>query len=257
MNKKRQKEELYGLLGLYGFFILILAAINIWYSAWSQMPNTFIGMAIVADAFTFISFCILLKEWEDPKFDVVRRWFFAFWILAIGLVAGYRVSKNEGKMFQDDVDKAKQETGVNQHTQDSLVNSLATLMDSAFSQMDSNGIVHKIILKNGHRYIHCNADRTIGYYNPNDSKWLQDSLNKVYPNKNKHVHVFDVWEKCNYPGCGGWCKCTAFKEYTTGKIFPSKDSAFKYLKRYYKDTTIVNGGKPYEILLVNDYYESI
>lgn len=184
MNKKRQKEELYGLIGLYGFFILVLAAINIWYSAWSQMPNTLIGMAIVADAFTFISFFILLKEWEDPKFDVVRKWFFAFWILAIGLVAGYRVSKNEGKMFQDDVDKAKQETGISQHIQDSLVicltKSLEVLSDSTFKQIDTTSIVHKIILKNGHRYIRCNADRTIGYYNPADSKWLQDSLNKYY-----------------------------------------------------------------------------
>lgn len=110
MNKERQKEELYGLIGLYGFFISVLAAINIGYSAWAQMPDALIAIAILADVLTLISFYILLKEWEDPKFDVIRKWFFAFWILAIGLVAGYRVSKNEGKMFQDDVDKAKQES---------------------------------------------------------------------------------------------------------------------------------------------------
>lgn len=43
-------------------------------------------------------------------------------------------------------------------------------------------------------------------------------------------HVMVLMEKCAEEGCGGWCNCSAFKEYTTRKWFPSKDSAWKYLK---------------------------
>jgi hypothetical protein len=46
-----------------------------------------------------------------------------------------------------------------------------------------------------------------------------------------HKHVVDVSEKCNRPGCGGWCKCKYFREDSTGKWFPSKDSAIKYLHK--------------------------
>jgi hypothetical protein len=109
MNKARQKEELYGLIGLYGFFILGLLAIDIFYSAWGQMPTGFVVMAIIAHIGVIGCATILLKEWEDPKFDVVRKFFFAFWLASVGFVAGFRVAKNEFNMFQDDVNKAKQQ----------------------------------------------------------------------------------------------------------------------------------------------------
>lgn len=41
----------------------------------------------------------------------------------------------------------------------------------------------------------------------------------------RHKHDFDIGEKCNYPGCGAWCGCGKFREYTTGKIFTSKKDA--------------------------------
>ncbi len=110
MNKARQKEELYGLIGLYGFFILGLIAIDMFYSAWAQMPGGFIVLAIIAHVGVIGSATILFKEWQDPKFDKMRKFFFLFWLAAVGFVAGYRVAKNEFNMFQDDVDKAKQST---------------------------------------------------------------------------------------------------------------------------------------------------
>jgi hypothetical protein len=109
MNKARQKEELYGLIGLYGFFIVALILIDIFYSAWAQMPLGFVALAIIAHIGVIGSATIVFKEWQDPKFDKVRKYFFAFFIITLALVAGYRVAKNEFKMFQDDVDKAKQE----------------------------------------------------------------------------------------------------------------------------------------------------
>lgn len=110
MNKARQKEELYGLIGLYGFFVLGLLAIDIFYSAWGQMHWIFVALALVAHVGVIGSTTILLKEWKDPNFDVVRKYFFAFWIAAVALVAGFRVAHNEFNMFQNDVDKAKQES---------------------------------------------------------------------------------------------------------------------------------------------------
>ena|SRR5688572_5827674 len=109
MNKARQKEELYILIGLYGFFILGLLAIDIFYSAWGQMPGGFVVLAIIAHVGVIGSATILFKEWKDPKFDKVRKFFFAFWFASVGFVAGYRMAKNEFHMFQDDVNKSKQE----------------------------------------------------------------------------------------------------------------------------------------------------
>lgn len=109
MNKSRQKEELYGLIVLYGFFILALLAIDIFYSSWDQMPMGFAVLAAIAHVGVIGSATILFKEWQDPKFDKMRKFFFAFWLASVGFVAGFRVAKNEFNMFQDDVDKAKQE----------------------------------------------------------------------------------------------------------------------------------------------------
>lgn len=109
MNKARQKEELYGLIGLYGFFILGLLAVDIFYSAWAQMHLWFVALAIIAHIGVIGSVAVLFTQWQDPRFDKWRRLFFIFWLAAVGFVASYRVSKNEFNMFQDDVDKAKQE----------------------------------------------------------------------------------------------------------------------------------------------------
>jgi hypothetical protein len=108
MNKARQKEELYGLIGLYGFFIAVLAAVDIFYSAWSQMPLGLIVLAIIAHVGVIGTATVLFKEWKDPKFDKTRKFFFGFWLVAIFLVGGYRVAKNEWHMFQEEVDKNKQ-----------------------------------------------------------------------------------------------------------------------------------------------------
>jgi len=50
-------------------------------------------------------------------------------------------------------------------------------------------------------------------------------------NKNGR-HVADYMEKCNYAGCGSYCKCKAFRDHVTGIWFDSKDDAMKYLKKH-------------------------
>lgn len=109
MDQKKQKEELYGLIGLYSFFIVVLVLVDIFYSAWSDMSTALKGLAFVAHILLLTSYVIILKEWEDPKFDIVRKWFFGFFIVALAFTAGFRVAHNELNMFQGDVDKAKQE----------------------------------------------------------------------------------------------------------------------------------------------------
>jgi hypothetical protein len=109
MDRKRQKEELYGLYVLYGFFTTVLALVDIFYSAWAAMPLGLKGLAFVSNLLTGVCFALILIEWEDPKYDKLRKYFFGFFIVSLALVAGFRVAKNEFKMFQDDVNKAKQE----------------------------------------------------------------------------------------------------------------------------------------------------
>jgi len=115
MDRKRQKKELYGLIGFYVGFVIALLAIDIFYSAWAQMPWWCVLLAIVAHVGVIGSTTVLLKEWEDPNFDYVRKFFFAFWLAAVAFVAGFRVAKNESKMFQDGVDKNKKENTINEN----------------------------------------------------------------------------------------------------------------------------------------------
>jgi len=46
-----------------------------------------------------------------------------------------------------------------------------------------------------------------------------------------HIHKVRYSEKCNQPGCVGVCDCKWVQEYTTGKWFPSKDSALRYIAK--------------------------
>lgn len=45
----------------------------------------------------------------------------------------------------------------------------------------------------------------------------------------EHVHKFNAMQKCKHPGCGAFCQCGAFREYTTGKVFASQDEAVQYV----------------------------
>lgn len=110
MDIKKQREELRGLIALYGLFTIALILVDIFYSAWNQMPIWGVGLAIVAHVGVFGSLTLILKEWENPKYDLLRKLYFLFFLLALGLVGGYRVAKNEGTMFEQDIDKAKQES---------------------------------------------------------------------------------------------------------------------------------------------------
>jgi len=69
-------------------------------------------LAVIAHIGVIGSTTLLLKEWEDPKFDKARKYFFAFWLVSVAFVAGFRIAHNEFNMFQDDVDKAKKESVV-------------------------------------------------------------------------------------------------------------------------------------------------
>ena len=47
----------------------------------------------------------------------------------------------------------------------------------------------------------------------------------------KHNHVEFQFDKCEFPGCGAYCKCGAFKEYSTNKWFKNKEAAKVYLRK--------------------------
>lgn len=109
MDQKRQKEELRGLVALYGLFTIALILVDIFYSAWGDMPWGLKGLAFVSHLLTGVCFMLILTEWEDPKYDKLRKFYFGFFLVSLFLVGGYKAARNGNVMFWDDVNKAKQE----------------------------------------------------------------------------------------------------------------------------------------------------
>jgi hypothetical protein len=112
MYQKNNDDEFPILLIVSLIFTIFLIYVNIWYSDWHGMFNTslIVGvLGVILNIGVIINWVIVLKEWQDPNFDKMRYLLFALIVDTILLIGGFRVAKNEWKMFQDDVDKAKQE----------------------------------------------------------------------------------------------------------------------------------------------------
>jgi len=62
-------------------------------------------------------------------------------------------------------------------------------------------------------------------------QWLIIMMLLQCPVNKTGKHEIDVHERCNFAGCGGWCKwCHSFKETTTDKWFKTKADALKYIE---------------------------
>lgn len=113
MAKEKKKEELYFVIGMIALFGGVLVGVDIWYSDWAGMTDTwwYMGLvgAIVLHIITAAAAYISLREWKDYEFDVIRKWFCAFVFVAILYIGGFRAAKNERHGVQDDSNKAKQE----------------------------------------------------------------------------------------------------------------------------------------------------
>lgn len=109
----KKDSDFYIRLALVGFFSVVFICVEIWYSDWDGMSNTFwylgfIG-AIIANVLVFGSAAISLLEWQDPNFDWVEKFFFVAVVLSILYIGAFKSAKNENTMMNGDIQKAKQE----------------------------------------------------------------------------------------------------------------------------------------------------
>ena len=113
LNKPKADSDFYIRLALVGFFTVVFICVEIWYSDWEGMSNTFwhLGIvgAIIANIGVFGSALVALAEWQDPNFDWVEKFFFVFAVISILYVGGFKAAKNENVMMNQDIQKAKQE----------------------------------------------------------------------------------------------------------------------------------------------------
>lgn len=112
-RKEKKNEELYFVIGMICFLGLIILAIDLFYSDFPGMIDTFwysafIG-AIILHGVTILAAIVCLKEWEDPEFNIVRKWFCGLAFATFLYVGGFRAAKNERQAVVDDSNKAKQE----------------------------------------------------------------------------------------------------------------------------------------------------
>lgn len=111
--KKKKDDEIWFVVGMIVFFGGVLVGVDIWYSDWPGMIDTWWYMAAVGaialHLLTAASAYISLREWRDYEFDIIRKWFCALAFASILYTGGFRAAKNERGAVSDDSNKAKQE----------------------------------------------------------------------------------------------------------------------------------------------------
>jgi len=110
MSKDRNSElSMIVLLG--GLLSLVLIGIDIWYSNWGGMwADQPIGsLAVLIHLVIVFCWYLTLTRWEDPNFDIARKWLIGLLFAACIGVGLYRAINNEDKQVLKDAKKAKQE----------------------------------------------------------------------------------------------------------------------------------------------------
>lgn len=111
--KKKKDDEIWFVIGMITFFGGVLISIDVWYSDWPGMIDTWWYMGVIGAVVMHLcaaaAACISLMEWRDYEFDVIRKWFCAFAFISMLYVGGFRAAKNELQGVADDSEKAKQE----------------------------------------------------------------------------------------------------------------------------------------------------
>lgn len=101
--------EVGSLIWMTAILGLTLLGVDLFYSTWHTMPEFFKIVGYILNGVCVALGVLIFAEWKDPNFDKYRKIFCVVAVAAILLVAGFRAGSNENKMFQQDVDKSKQE----------------------------------------------------------------------------------------------------------------------------------------------------
>lgn len=111
MQAKHKDDELSTLVIVSAIFTVFLLFIDFGYSDWNGMFQYWWAatLAILLHITAVGLWIVEIVKWKDPNYDNYRLALFITLLSTSILVGGFRVVKNEGQMFNKDVDKAKQE----------------------------------------------------------------------------------------------------------------------------------------------------
>lgn len=112
---KKKDDELLSIFLVCGVFTAVALIIDFTYgnmhallrSAWS-IPF------YILHVFLFLAWIGAISFWKDPAFDVLRKVVVGLAIAVILLIMGHRSGWVSGKMFDQEVNKNKQDTGIKQ-----------------------------------------------------------------------------------------------------------------------------------------------
>lgn len=111
-NQPKKDDEPVITTIVMAIFALPLIAVDIWYSDWHGMIDTWAACgligALVGHAVVLLSGFIAYKEFNDPNFEFSRKVFCVAAVLTLLYVGAFRAGKNEAKSVIDD-SNAKQE----------------------------------------------------------------------------------------------------------------------------------------------------
>lgn len=110
------KESMFlPLLALSLLFGGALAALDIWYSDWQGMWDTWVHIAawvaILGHIGVLYLFFIVWRNWKYGDYDPSRRWIWVACVAMIIFIAAFKAANNEAKQVIIDSNKAKQEQG--------------------------------------------------------------------------------------------------------------------------------------------------
>lgn len=107
--KKEERDEFSFILAGCGVFTLALVIIDFFAAKWGFMSGWIIILVVILHAVTALAWYKIIRNWTDPAFDYWRKVVIASAIAAIIVIMLHRAGWIENKMFQQDVEKAKNE----------------------------------------------------------------------------------------------------------------------------------------------------
>lgn len=112
-NQNKKDDEFLITTILMVFFGSGVLAVDLWYSDWPGMADTWAACALIGAFFlhAVLLVCLFLvyKEFDNPNFNFVRNLFCVCACITILYIGGFRAAKNERQSVIDDSNKAKQE----------------------------------------------------------------------------------------------------------------------------------------------------
>ena len=150
IGRAQKRDDEFSVLILVNIlFTLALIYVDCWYNDWDSMfkmiwPAIFAG---ILHALVIAAWLIVVKEWQDPNFDIMRKWLLALIVATLLMVAGFRAYRNETNqvlidsrenVVRDSLEHAKKRDSVHYLQVDSGHIMIRATDDSVIYQIPSN-----------------------------------------------------------------------------------------------------------------------